>query len=112
VLDWRPLYAEPNANAPDMATRFISALRDSTADQVLSCWVQLRTVEIVLDEWASEFGGIDPLKPAFRDELNEAKQDLATLQEHLRWLQIDVALRDPRQAEIDEMTQWIKSRIA
>jgi hypothetical protein len=27
VLDWRPLYAEPNADFPDMPTRFIEALR-------------------------------------------------------------------------------------
>jgi hypothetical protein len=37
-----------------------------------------RSVEIVLDEWGAEFGGIDPIKPAFRQELNEAKQDLLT----------------------------------
>jgi hypothetical protein len=78
-----------------MPTRFISALRDSTAEQTLSCWVQLRSVEVSLDEWAAEFGGIDPLKPAIRDDLNEVKQDLATVEEHLRWLQIDVVLRDP-----------------
>jgi hypothetical protein len=53
-----------------------------------------------------------PVKPAFRRELDEAKQDLLTLQKHLRCLQIDVVLRDPLQEEMDETTEWVRSRFA
>jgi hypothetical protein len=112
LLHWRPLYADPDADSSDMATKVTEALRESTADQVVSCWVQLRSIEIVLDEWGAEFGGIDPIKPAFRRELNEAKHDLLTLQKHRRCLQINVVLRDPLQEEMDELTEWVKSRTA
>jgi hypothetical protein len=53
-----------------------------------------------------------PIKPAFRQELEAAKQDLLTLQKHLACLQIDMVLRDPLEEEMDEMTQWVKSRIS
>jgi hypothetical protein len=112
LLHWRPLYADPDADSSDMATKVTEALRESTADQVVSCWVQLRSIEIVLDEWGAEFGGIDPIKPAFRRELNEAKHDLLTLQKHRRCLQINVVLRDPLQEEMDELTEWVKSLTA
>jgi hypothetical protein len=112
LLHWRLLYAEPDADSSDMATKVMEALRESTADQVLSCWVQLRSVEMVLDDLYAVFGGIDPLKPAFRNELSEAKQDLLTLQKHLGWLQIEVVLRDPVQEEMDEITEWARSRTA
>jgi hypothetical protein len=74
--------------------------------------LQLRSVEIVLDEWGAEFGDIDPLKPAFREELDVAKQDLLALQKHLGWLQIAVDLRDPRQDEMEQVTEWVRSRFA
>jgi hypothetical protein len=90
----------------------MEALRESTANQVVSCWVQLRSVEIVLDEWRDEFGGTAPLKPPFRQELNDAKHDLLTLQKHVRCLRIDAVLREPSQQEMGEMTEWVKSRIA
>jgi hypothetical protein len=39
LLEWRPLYAEPDADSSDMATKVMEALRESTAGQAVSCWV-------------------------------------------------------------------------
>ncbi|HLG12216.1 MAG TPA: hypothetical protein VI876_10710 [Dehalococcoidia bacterium] len=67
---------------------------------------------MVIDELAREFGGVDPLKPALRSELDQTKQELLTIEEHLRWLQMEVVLREPLEEELAEIRGWVKERAA
>ena len=85
-------------------------MRPTIARLLISCWVQARTVEVVLDGIAGEFGGVDPLKPEMREELTETKQRLLTLQERLRLLHMEVVLREPLDEELDALRRWVKER--
>ena len=85
-------------------------LRPTIARLLISCWVQVRTVEVILDEIAGEFGGADPLKPDLREELEETKQRLRTLQEHLGFLRMEVVLREPLDEEVEELRRWVRER--
>ena len=110
VLDWRPLDSDATDGTQAVPEKLIAGLRRGIAGQMISCWVHLRTCEVVIDELAREFGGVDPLKPALRSELDQTKRELLTIQEHLRWLQMEVVLRDPLEAELQEMRGWAKQR--
>jgi hypothetical protein len=66
-----------------------------------------------LTEIAGEFGGVDPLKPVLRAELDETKERLVRVQERLRMLlHMDVVLREPLEEEVEEMRSWVKTRAA
>jgi hypothetical protein len=65
---------------------------------------------VVLDEISAEFGGSDPLKPAVREELEDTKRRLETVQAHLRFLNMEVVLRDPLEEELAEMRRFVKER--
>jgi hypothetical protein len=112
VLDWRAEDADREPELPVMPTKMIDALRQGIAGLLIKCWVQLLTAEAILDEIAVEFGGTDPLKPALREEVEETKRELLTIQEHLRFLSMEVVLREPLEEELDEMREWVKERAA
>jgi hypothetical protein len=44
--------------------------------------------------------------------VEETKQELLTIQEHLRFLNMEVVLREPLEEELDEMREWVKERAA
>ena len=50
---------------------------------LVALWQDVRAVEIVLDEVALEFDGVDPLRPVMRGILNRTKNKLSDLHELL-----------------------------
>jgi hypothetical protein len=110
VLDWRPYYGDQKAGVPSMPMKMTETLKTSMAGTLISTWVQLRTAEVVLDEMALEFGGADPLRPFIRAEVEETKHDLLEIQEHLRFFNMEVVLREPLEEELAEMRGWVRER--
>ena len=108
VLDGRPFYGDGDADLPSMPAKIRERLREGIAFQLISAWAQLRSVEVVIEEIAAEFEGIDPLKPFRRDRLEETKQRLLTLQEHLRLLDLEVVLREPLPEELAELREFVE----
>ena len=51
------------------------------------------------------FNGLDPL-PVFREKLEGTQAKLLAIQEHLRFLRIDVELREPLPEELEELRGW------
>jgi hypothetical protein len=109
VLEWKPFYGPEKVDLPQMPEYMLEAVKKGLAFEMISTWTQLRAVEVVLDEMAPEFDGTDPLRPHARDELNEAKQELLSLQEQLRVFQIEVELREPLDEELSEMRDFVKT---
>ena len=107
VLDWRPFYGNVDPELPSMPARMREGLRRGIAFQLISSWVQLRTVEMIIEEMAAEFDGIDPLKPVHRARLEETKQRLLTAQEHLRFLNLEAVLREPLPEELAELRDFV-----
>jgi len=97
-------------DALGLPAKLSELMRPTIARLLISCWVQVRTVEIILDEIAGEFSGADPLKPDLREELEETKQRLLTLQEHLLYLRMEVVLREPLEEEVEELRRWTRER--
>ena len=114
VLDWQPFAGSQSADHPMMPGKLIEAMRETTAYRLIVCWVEARTVEIILDEIAQSFGGQDVLKPVFRSKLEEAKANLLRVREALLLIQMDVVLREPLEEELAELRQTVeevKSRV-
>jgi hypothetical protein len=110
VLAWQPYEDAMKADGPQMPENMIDMLRESMAGMLISVWVQLKTAEAVIAELAGEFGGADPLRPRLREELDETTSELLAVQEHLRFLNMEVLLREPLDEELEEMREWVKER--
>ena len=110
VLDGTSPTGDGKRDGLGLPAKFSEALRKRIAYELISCWVQVRTVEVVLEGIAGEFGGADPLRPQVRDELEETKQRLLTLQERLRFLDMEVVLREPLAEEVEELQRWVRER--
>jgi hypothetical protein len=87
----------------------IDGLKRGTAEGMIFTWIELRTVEMVLDEIAIEFEGADPLKPRNRETLEATKRKVLRLQEELQYFRMEVVLREPLDEELEEMREWVKS---
>jgi hypothetical protein len=110
VLDWRSLDSEAKGEHA-VPEDLIAAMRRRIAGQTIGCWVQLRTCETMIEELRREFGGVDPMKPYLRAELEQTKQELLTIQEHLSWLKMKVVLREPLEEELEDLREWVKQRV-
>ena len=108
VLDWRAFDDTTDSDPPDSLHRLRESLKEGIAHQLISAWVQLKTLEVVLDDIEAEFGGSDPLRPSPRARLEETRTKLLTTQEHLRVLDMEVVLRDPLPEEIEEMREFVR----
>jgi len=94
---------------PALPEKIRSILQETIANQLISTWVELRCVEAILGEIAEAFNGADPLRPALREKLEATRQKLLTVTEHLRYLRIEVVLREPLEEELQEMRDWLAS---
>jgi hypothetical protein len=61
------------------ADRMVSALEERLREGASACWQGLVAAEKVVDEVAAEFGGEDPLQPAEREALRDARVRLEEL---------------------------------
>ena len=87
-------------------------LRETIAHDLIFAWIQLRCIEIILDEVAAELGGVDPLKPSPRQKLDETKRSLLSSQEQLRVLQMEALFREPLPEELEELRGFFETIVA
>ena len=111
VLDWRSSDDDPDdAEFATLPGKLMARLRETVAYELASSWLQVRCVEVVLNEIAGEFGGSDPLKPDPRSKLEETKQSLLSLRDELlALLNIDVILPEPGEEELQELREMVQS---
>ena len=107
VLDWQHFDGPDTDEVTGMPEKIRQALRDSTAFHLISTWVEVRSVEMLLDEIGEEFNGIDPLRPVFREKLDSTRETLLGVKEHLLYLGIDAKLREPLDEELEEVRSWV-----
>jgi hypothetical protein len=110
VLDFLPPEPDVERAVKAVPGDLIEGLKRGIAGQMISCWVQLRTCEVVLEEIARELSDVDPLKPPLRAELDETKRELVSLQAQLEYLRMEVVLRDPLEEELEEMRAWVREQ--
>ena len=67
-----------------------------------------RCVEAVLDEIAPEFGGEDPLKPLFRQDLNRAREGLLRTSKELAIFGVHVELTEPDAEELEGVWDLVR----
>jgi hypothetical protein len=100
------------AESSNLHERLRSGLRETTALRLISRWVEMRCVEVLVDEIGEAFNGVDPLKPPFREKLDDTRRRLQAVQEHLECLRMEVVLRDPLPEELEEMRGWLEEMAA
>jgi hypothetical protein len=111
VLERQPFEGtEESRDHPRLPEMMIDGLKKGTAGGMIFAWVELRTIETVLDEIAVEFGGADPLKPRGREMLDETKRRLLKLQAELDYFRMEVVLREPLPEELDEMREFVREK--
>jgi hypothetical protein len=111
VLDWQPFDgAEESRDHPRLPEMMIDGLKRGTAGGMIFAWVELRTIETVLDEIAVEFEGADPLKPRNRETLEATKQKLLKLKGELEYFRMEVLLREPLPEELDDMRAFVQEK--
>jgi len=111
IVDWKPVEeGEDASGVPDMPGRLIDSLKGGIAGGLIFAWVELRTVEEVLEEIGAEFEGADPLKPRGREMLEKTKQRLLKLQGELEHFRMEVVLRDPLPEELDDLWGFVWER--
>jgi hypothetical protein len=86
----------------------IDLLQQGLAQSIASGWREVRAIELVVDDVASEFAGEDALKPFFRADLDWCKQRLCQISEHLRRSGVAVDLRESGATDIEET--WLLVR--
>jgi len=107
ILDWQPFGESADPELQNLPHSIRKGLREGIAYQMIICWVEARMVEIVIDEIAGEFEGVDPLMPQDRLRLDETKARLLQLREHLAFFRMDVVLREPLEEEIVELREFV-----
>jgi hypothetical protein len=96
AFDSRPLAALGKAEeGPSRLGSLREALADTLARHVIACWQQVRACEIVLIDIAARFDGEDPLKPVSREALNETRERLSKVGNHLAALDQECELAEP-----------------
>ena len=105
ALSWRSEDDDHNdTESPTLPEKMMAMLRETLAYELISTWVQVRSVEVVLDEIAVEFGGSDALKPDPREKLDETKQKIQSVHDELlALLKFDAKLREPLEEELEEL---------
>jgi hypothetical protein len=104
VLDWR--FDAKASGRAEMPGKFIEALKESTAYQLITFWIQVRCVDILLEGIGAEFNDMDPLLPKYREALEETREKLLACKEHLLVLNTEVVLREPLAEELDELRSF------
>ena len=66
-------------------------------------WEDARAIEIVIDEIAAEFGGVDPLRPLFRELLDKTKAGLTNLNGVLEVMDAAVELKEPDEDNVADL---------
>jgi hypothetical protein len=99
-----------DAKDQSLPAKLSAGLREGIAFKMIESWIELRATETAIMEIADEFGGVDPLRPKSRQELADTKQALLDLREHLQFLHMDVVLREPHEAELEEVRTWVQER--
>jgi len=61
----------------------------------------LRSLEVVIDEVAAEFGGVDPLTPRNREPLTRVRKLLVSLKEQVEYLGLECELREADEEDLD-----------
>jgi hypothetical protein len=79
-------------------------LQRAVVSQAATTWQELRTIEIVTEEIAEEFGGEEPLRPAHADSLAWSKERLVALRELIG----DFEMPDPQPEDLEELREGIK----
>ena len=74
----------------------------------LSLWDELQATRVVLDEVAEEFDGEDPLKPAFREDLGQAIEQVQRVREMFCELFEQVELPEAGTETVEEVRALIK----
>jgi hypothetical protein len=107
VLNWQHFEGPDTDELTGMPEKIRQALRESMAFNLISTWVELRSVEMLVNEIGEEFNGIDPLRPVFREKLDSTREELLEVKEHLLYLGIDAVLREPLDEELEEVRSWV-----
>jgi hypothetical protein len=107
VISWR------DDDDPDdfssWPSKIRAGLRETTAFQLVSVWVQLRCVETLVAEIGDSFNGLDPLRPMFREKLDATREKLLSLKDWFAVIRTDVELREPLEEELLEMRDFLAS---
>jgi hypothetical protein len=106
VINWQHFEGPDAEELAGMPERMCIGLRETTAYQLISTWVQVRCIDVLVGEIGESFNGIDPLRPVFRDKLEGTRQKLIAVKEHLGLLNVEAVLRDPLDEELEEMRSW------
>jgi hypothetical protein len=106
VINWQHFEGPDAEELAGMPERMRLGVRETTACRLISTWVQVRCIDVLVGEISDSFNGIDPLRPVFRDKLEDTRQKLIVVKEHLAFLNVDVVLRDPLDEELEEMRSW------
>ena len=71
-------------------------------------WDDVRALEIVIEEIATEFGGEDPLRPLIRDALEKAKTGLTYLNRLLEVQDASAELKDPNEDYLADLKALVE----
>jgi hypothetical protein len=69
--------------------------------------LEIRGLEVILDEVAGEFGGEDPLKPSPREGLETAKANIMQVHRQLAAAHQVLELPEPTAEALQEMRQFV-----
>jgi len=105
VLELLPYDLDGEGNLHE---RLRKGLQETTAFRLITLWVELRSVEVLVDEIGEAFNGVDPLKPPFREKLDGTREKLQAVREHLSFLHMECELREPLEEELQEMRGWLE----
>ncbi|MPZ49832.1 MAG: hypothetical protein GEU75_11170 [Dehalococcoidia bacterium] len=104
TLEWERIGIVGNPpGAVNVRQRLMDALRTSLSACFSDYWHQLRAVEIVVEEIAVEFDGVDPLRPAHRSMLDACHAKLLKSQEELQYLELEAIQSEPDDELIDTL---------
>ena len=81
------------------------------AYELATAWRQIRFAELIADEIAMEFDGVDPLKPANRTSLDQSKQALLDLHGKLDLANMSVILKEFTTEDLEEIREFISSKV-
>ena len=65
-------------------------------------WVDLQIAQMLVAQIAEAFDGEDPLKPATREALDKARQELEERFEHARFFEVSPERREPTEDEVEQ----------
>jgi hypothetical protein len=75
---------------------------------VTACWQQVRACETVIAEIGAWFDGEDPLKPVSHEALNETRERLSKVRDHLASLDKEFELPEPPEDVVDVLSGVVR----